>query len=340
MRAVCRGFVLTSIYLDCCPAFLLSALTFDILRLLSDGAFHSGEALAQRLDLSRASVWQALQGVEQYGVEIHSVRGKGYRLSQPIEWLDAARIAAAAGDAGKRLSLALFDQLESSNSVLLRRAAQCNSGTVLACEWQSAGRGRLGRQWLGNLGGSLLFSLLWRFEQGVAGLSGLSLAVGVALVRALRLAGITDARLKWPNDVFLPQGKLAGILIEVSGDTLGPSQVVIGVGLNLRLGQMQRQIGQPVAALGQPVSRNLLLGLLLQQMLLVLDQFSVHGFAVLREEWQSMHYLHQQPVRLLAPNGTERFGVVQGVAEDVTLLLDEAGVLERIHAGEISLREC
>ena len=154
LRAVCRGFVLTSIYLDCCPAFLLSALTFDILRLLSDGAFHSGEALAQRLDLSRASVWQALQGVEQYGVEIHSVRGKGYRLSQPIEWLDAARIAAAAGDAGKRLSLALFDQLESSNSVLLRRAAQCNSGTgdsgwaISAGVYYSRCYGVLNRAWL------------------------------------------------------------------------------------------------------------------------------------------------------------------------------------------------
>lgn len=135
--------------------------TFDILRLLSDATFHSGEALAQRLDVSRASVWQALQGVEQYGVEIHSVRGKGYRLSAPIEWLDSAAILAAAGPAAARLQLQLADCVESTNSLLLRSAAQPgSSGRVLASEWQSAGRGRLGRQWLGNLGGSLLFSLL------------------------------------------------------------------------------------------------------------------------------------------------------------------------------------
>lgn len=197
-----------------------------------------------------------------------------------------------------------------------------------------------GRQWLGNLGGSRnLFSLLWRFEQGVAGLSGLSLAVGVALVRALRLAGITDARLKWPNDVFLPQGKLAGILIEVSGDTLGPSQVVIGVGLNLRLGQM-RQIGQPVAALGQPVSRNLLLGLLLQQMLLVLDQFSVHGFAVLPRR-MAEHALSSSTAGTLAGakwNRTLRRGAGGGGRRHP--VARRGRVLQRIHAGEISLREC
>jgi len=327
-----------------CKSFLsrqLNSLSLAILRLLADGAFHSGEALAERLGVSRASIWQALQGVEDYGVELHSVRGKGYRLQQPIEWLDRDRVLAAI-DAGMatRLELQLLDCAESTNATLMRMAAQARTGTVLAAEWQSAGRGRLGRRWLAGLGGSLLFSLLWRFERGIAQLSGLSLAVGVALIRALQRAGIDDASLKWPNDVLWRGGKLAGILIEVSGDTLGPSQVVIGVGLNLRLGDRTKQIAQPVAALGLPVSRNQLLGLLLQQMLLVLDQFAVHGFAALRDEWQAMHYLHLQPVRLLAPNGTERFGVVQGVAEDGTLLLDEAGVLQRIHAGEISLREC
>lgn len=316
--------------------------TFDILRLLSDATFHSGEALAQRLDVSRASIWQALQGVEQYGVDIHSVRGKGYRLSAPIEWLDSAAILSAAGSASARLQLQLADCVESTNSLLLRSAAQLgSSGKVLASEWQSAGRGRLGRQWLGNLGGSLLFSLLWRFEQGIAQLSGLSLAVGVALVRALRQAGVNDATLKWPNDVFLPQGKLAGILIEVSGDALGPSQVVIGIGLNLRLGAMAERIGQPAAALegNSNVSRNALFGMLLQQLLLVLDEFAANGFAALRDEWQSMHHLQGKMVRLIAPNGTERFGLVHGVADDGTLLFDEAGVVQRIHAGEISLRE-
>lgn len=320
----------------------MNTLTFDILRLLSDATFHSGEALAQRLDVSRASVWQALQGVEQYGVEIHSVRGKGYRLGAPIEWLNSAAILAAAGPAAARLQLQLADCVESTNSLLLRSAAQPgSSGSVLASEWQSAGRGRLGRQWLGNLGGSLLFSLLWRFEQGIAQLSGLSLAVGVALVRALRLAGVNGATLKWPNDVFLPQGKLAGILIEVSGDALGPSQVVIGVGLNLRLGAMAQQIGQPAAALADDshLSRNALFGLLLQQLLQVLDEFAAHGFAALRDEWQSMHHLQGKMVRLIAPNGTERFGMVHGVADDGTLLFDDAGVVHRIHAGEISLRE-
>lgn len=330
-----------------CKSFLsrqLNSLSLAILRLLADGAFHSGEALAERLGVSRASIWQALQGVEDYGVELHSVRGKGYRLQQPIEWLDRDRVLAAI-DAGMatRLELQLLDCAESTNATLMRMAAQARTGTVLAAEWQSAGRGRLGRRWLADLGGSLLFSLLWRFERGIAQLSGLSLAVGVALIRALQRAGIDDASLKWPNDVLWRGGKLAGILIEVSGDTLGPSQVVIGVGLNLRLGDRTSEgIDQPAAALLQPggvfLSRNHLLGCLLQELVRVLDGFAAGGFAALRDEWQRYHGLHGRPVRLIAPDGRTSLGVVAGVTDDGTLLLDEAGVLRQVHTGELSLR--
>ena len=342
--AVCRAWLCANIGRKSFSPRQLNSLSLDILRLLADGAFHSGEALAERLGRSRASVWQALQGVEEYGVELHSVRGKGYRLARPLEWLQGDAIAAAMGETAARIGLQLHDSIDSTNAALLRLAQQqAAPGTVLAAEWQSAGRGRLGRQWLANLGGSLLFSLLWRFERGIAQLSGLSLAVGVALIRALRLAGIDDATLKWPNDVLWRGGKLAGILIEVSGDALGPSQVVIGVGLNLQLGaHTAGRIGQPVAALcdeaGSGVSRNRLFGLVLQQLVWLLDEFGAGGFAAVRDEWQRYHGLQGQPVRLLAPDGRVMLGVAVGAAGDGTLLLDQDGVLRSIHAGEISLR--
>ena len=132
----------------------------------------------------------------------------------------------------------LADSAVSSNTVLLQRAALgAASGSVLAVEWQSAGRGRLGRVWHSGLGSALTFSLLWRFEFGLSALSGLSLAVGVAMMRALEKIGVSDIGLKWPNDVLTKSGKLAGILIEAQGDMLGPSLVVIGIGMNLRLPQ-------------------------------------------------------------------------------------------------------
>ena len=186
-------------------------LTFALLRLLVDGEFHSGTTLAQRLGISRTSVSNALRGMEGYGLALYSVRGRGYCLSNPPQWLKAASIDRALGELARQFKIEILDSASSSNTLLLQRAAQgAPGGSVLAVEWQSGGRGRMGRVWHSGLGNALTFSLLWRFEQGLSALSGLSLAAGVALIRALRALGIANAQLKWPNDVLGTQGKLAG----------------------------------------------------------------------------------------------------------------------------------
>lgn len=319
-------------------------LTFTLLRLLADGEFHSGEALAQRLGISRASVNNALRGVEDFGLTLYSVRGRGYRLADPLQWLDAARIAGHLGKLRKRFHIDILDSAASSNTLLLQRAAQgAPSGSVVAAEWQSGGRGRLGRAWHSGLGGALTFSLLWRFERGLSALSGLSLAVGVAAMRALDELGINGASLKWPNDVMTQKGKLAGILIEAQGDMLGPSAVVIGIGLNLsRARAVEEKVDQPMAVLADladaPPERNLLLAVLLRALHGVLEEFAAGGFAALRAEWERRHGLQGRPVRLLMPDGGKVPGIARGAAEDGALLLETAQGVQRFNAGEIGLR--
>jgi len=223
------------------------------------------------------------------------------------------------------------------------------NGSVLAVEWQSGGRGRLGRSWHSGLGNALTFSLLWRFECGLSGLSGLSLATGVALIRALHGMGISGAGLKWPNDVLGAGGKIAGILIEAQGEMLGPSAVVIGIGINLTLPQQLRpRIDQPVSALSQLASvlpgRNLLLASVLYELASVLRQFSAEGFASLREEWENYHLYQNQEVQLSLPDGNIMQGVVRGVNRDGALLVEVKSAAGKppemriFHAGEISLR--
>lgn len=319
------------------------SLTFTLLRLLADGEFHSGEDMARQLGMSRASVHNALQDVAQYGVLLHSVRGRGYRLSQPLCWLDKDRILAEVGAARAMLDIEILECATSSNALLLQAASQgAASGRVLAVEWQSAGRGRLGRTWHAALGESLTFSLLWRFECGLAALSGLSLAVGVAMMRGLRELGVRDAGLKWPNDVMLPSGKLAGILLEAQGDMLGPSAVVIGIGLNLATPSEAGKIGQAVgdlAACGVPPSqRNKVLAVLLSQLLDVLREFTAHGFAALREEWERAHIHANRPVALLMPDGKRIQGIALGVTEEGALRVETAEGLGEFHSGEVSLR--
>jgi BirA family biotin operon repressor/biotin-[acetyl-CoA-carboxylase] ligase len=193
------------------------------------------------------------------------------------------------------------------------------------------------------LGASLTFSLLWRFQCGAAALSGLSLAVGVALIRALHGIGVTEAKLKWPNDVLVDQHKLAGILIELQGDMEGPSAAVIGIGLNLRLPQhVKRHIDQAATDL-QSLMRiqpnpSELLGLLLRHLAEVLNEFENRGFEQLREEWTTHHAYHNRPVLMLMPDGREVQGQVMDVASDGVLLVETAAGIQRFTAGEISLR--
>jgi len=214
---------------------------------------------------------------------------------------------------------------------------------VLAAEWQTSGRGRRGRVWHSAPGAALTFSMLWRFQQGAAVLAGLSLAVGVAMMRALAALGVEGAGLKWPNDVLWRGRKLAGILIEMQGDTLGPSAAVIGIGLNCRLPDvLVNRIEQPVAdlatACGAAPERNHVLALLLTELERVLDAFARDGFAPLREEWQRHHVHQRRPVRLKLPDGGAVSGIADGVADDGALLLVTAKGPRRFHSGDISLR--
>jgi BirA family biotin operon repressor/biotin-[acetyl-CoA-carboxylase] ligase len=322
----------------------MSATMFDLLRRLADASFHSGTALARELGATPAAVQAGLRELERLGLELVRARGRGCRLAEPYEFLDAAALRAQLGVQAGHFRLELLDACASTNTLLLERARRgAPSGSVIACELQSAGRGRRGNSWQSGLGGSLTFSLLWRFSRGPAGLAGLSLAVGVAVARALASLDVAGVQLKWPNDLLHAGRKLGGILIEVQGEAAGPSAAVIGIGLNLRLrAGMREAIAQPVtdlAAIADPVPRrNRLLAAALIELVPVLGQFAEQGFAPLRQEWMSRHAHQDQPVTLGLREGESVAGKAVGVAEDGALLIETARGLERFVNGEPSLR--
>lgn len=323
----------------------MSALTFLALRRLADGRFHSGEDVARELGRSRATLSEALKCAPDLGIELFSVRGKGYKLATPIEFIDAERLREAMGAGARRVSVEVVDQIDSTSTRLMERAAVgAASGTCIVAEWQSAGRGRRGRAWVSSLGGSLTFSLLWRFERGAGHLGGLSLAVGVAVARALESCGVDRVRVKWPNDVVCDFRKIAGILVETSGEMQGPSVAVIGVGVNYRLGEpVLDRIDQPVADVAQCApampSRNELLARLLTQMCVALDAFDRDGFVALRDAWRSLHAYHGRKVRVIpgreAPFDAE---VVDVGADGVLVVRTADGQLVSLASAEISLR--
>lgn len=322
----------------------MKALASSVLKRLSDGDFHSGERLARALDLSRASIWHAVRELESAGLEVYKVRGRGYRLARPLTLLDRGEIERCLGAQRGRFLLDVRDTVDSTNTVLLQRAAGgAPGGTVVAAEWQTGGRGRQGRPWHAGLGEALTFSLLWRCERGAAALSGLSLAVGVALARALAAAGAPDTVLKWPNDVLWRGRKLCGILIELAGDTLGPTAAAIGIGVNVQLSEATRaRISQPAAdleeACGRAPDRNRLLAGVLAELDSALDAFARDGFGPVRAEWQRRHAHQDRRVTLALPGGGRLTGRARGVADDGALLLETRAGTQRYHSGEVTLR--
>ncbi|MDP2239569.1 MAG: biotin--[acetyl-CoA-carboxylase] ligase [Burkholderiales bacterium] len=322
----------------------MKPLQFKVLRLLADGEFHSGETMANALGKSRASIWLAVRELDGAGIEVYKVRGRGYRLAQSLSLLDQDDIVRQLGADAGAFMLQIMDSVSSTNTLAMQCAARGGSAIpVIAAEWQEAGRGRMGRAWHAGIGGALTFSLLWRFPQGAAFLAGLSLAVGVALMRAFDALGIKEAGLKWPNDAVWRGGKLAGILIEVQGDMLGPSTAVIGIGVNVRLSQAVRdRIDQPVSdletACARSLDRNRVFALLLRQLRDALNTFARAGLAPFRDDWHRYHAHQDQMVTLILPDTRLEHGCARGVAEDGALLIETPAGLRRYHSGEISLR--
>jgi BirA family transcriptional regulator, biotin operon repressor / biotin---[acetyl-CoA-carboxylase] ligase len=315
-------------------------LAFAVLRALSDGKFHSGEKIAHELGCSRTLIWQAVHTIEnEFDLAVFCVRGQGYRLAVPFDWLDVASIRSGLDEiAADVWTVAVADEIDSTNTRLMTHAVGGGPhGLVLAAERQSAGRGRLGRRWQARIGSCLMFSVLWRFDRGLAELAGLSLAVGLALARVLRRLG-APVELKWPNDLLLQGRKLAGILIELSGDALGPASVVIGIGLNMI---EPAELDQPIAALaecGITISRNALLAELLNELNRVLTAFNHDGFAPFADEWMLLSAHQDEPVRLSFPQGDALEGVARGVAQNGALLVDTPAGRQVFHVGEVSLR--
>ena len=332
---------------------MLTSLGFTLLRQLADGAFHTGEDLAANVGLTRARVSQLLKEAETAGLALERIRGRGYRLLAAPDFLSADLIRAALSENVRRnpdiplVAIEVVDEIASTSTELLRRANRKDiHATALVAEWQTAGRGRRGRKWSAVAGGSLTFSLGWRFDQGAGYLAGLSLAVGVAVIRALEAEGLPGVELKWPNDLIHRHLKVGGILVELNGDALGPSTVVVGVGLNVRMpASAKRDIEQPVSDLtavagrgAEPIDRNRLLGRLVAELASAFSAYADSGFPSFAAEWQRRHAYQGKPVRLLLPDGASVNGTVAGVDSSGALVLADGPRRSRFLSGEISLR--
>ncbi len=240
--------------------------------------------------------------------------------------------------------LLTFNELPSTNDYLLKHAAHFAHNTV-ACfaEQQTAGRGRLGRAWVSPYAANIYLSLLWHFSLTINQLAGLNMVIGISIIETIQsITTAPDLMLKWPNDVYWRDKKLAGILIDLAGESNGVSSTVIGIGINVNMPDSAADdINKPWVDLhtitAKTISRNQLAGVLVERLLINLQQFQKHGTSEFCEKWKALDYLFGKQISISTATNSIS-GIAQGINEQgQLLLLTTSSVITPISAGEASV---
>ncbi|HEX4045600.1 MAG TPA: bifunctional biotin--[acetyl-CoA-carboxylase] ligase/biotin operon repressor BirA [Gammaproteobacteria bacterium] len=280
---------------------IISTKLIQLITLLNDQAYHDGTTIGEKLNVTRSAVWKMIKKLHAYGVQIESVKGKGYRLITPLKLLDRRSIRQQLTD--KIVKIEVFESIGSTNEYLKSYYTDKATRICLA-EQQEQGKARLQRNWYSPFGLNVYFSCLYHFQQDMSELAGLSLVVSLAVVKTLHGYGLpASLAVKWPNDVVYLGQKLAGILIEVQAETHGVCHAIIGIGINVNIHQdANRQIDQPWTSLmnilDEYIDRNQLCATLANYLLQDLKRFEKLGLAAFMAEWQTVDLLTGQMVTL------------------------------------------
>ena len=318
-----------------------------LLHTLADGKFHSGQILADTMGISRTAVWKKLNSLQnKYALQINSVKGRGYQLSPAINFINPEVVLKKVDDP-ENLELHSFVELDSTNQWLLEQHSSNKHAAsihkkICHAEFQRHGRGRREKKWLSPLGCNLYFSIGWCFELPMAGLSQLSLLTGVALVETLESIGVKNAGLKWPNDIYIADKKLAGILIELRGEATGPTTAVIGIGINISMPESSgNDIDQAWTDISQhcrPLpSRNDLLALFIQSLVRMLTNFTDITTEQCSQFWKKYDILNSRNITIQT-NNTTLSGIARGIHDDGSLIVSIDGSNQYFHAGDVSLK--
>lgn len=314
----------------------------QLLSALSQGEFQSGQVLADTLGLSRTAIANHIKQLQQLGLDIYKVKGRGYRLAEAITLLDAGKISQLRKVGCPDILVQHIT--DSTNSQLMQKVQDglvTQPGYTIVAEAQTAGRGRRGRHWYSPFAASLYFSMYWRLEQGIQAAMGLSLVVAIAIARLLKQQYQLEAKVKWPNDVYANGKKLCGILVELAGQAHAGCDVIIGIGMNIRLPQqalnnIDQQYIDLADASGQVIDRNLLVAMLQQQLISLLAEFSENGFAGFVDEFDHYNQYRDKAIKLIG--NTEIKGTCLGVDKQGALLIKTAAGVQAYFGGELSLR--
>lgn len=309
---------------------------------LNDGKVHSGQSLATEFGVSRTAIWKLVRRALKESFDIQTVRGRGYQLVSPVDFLDREIIIKNVGSASSQpVTLSVVDEIDSTNAEVMRMLVTGGRALpVVAAETQTAGRGRRGQPWSSPAGDNIYLSVGLSLSGGFSAVDGLSLVLGVAVAEVLERLGAAPVGLKWPNDIFIDGFKVGGILVELQGELQeGVVHAIVGLGLNVHMTEAP-DIDQPWTslALARPQlnwSRSALVGNLIAGIVDASDKFQRVGFAGFRDSWQSRDEFFNR--ELVARDGKWQ-GIGQGIDGSGNYMLRTDEGEFSVRSGEISLR--
>lgn len=308
-----------------------------LIKILADGNIHSGEQLGESLGMTRAGINKHIQTLRSWGIDVQTVAGKGYQLDAPMNLLNADIV----NQNIKGEPASVIPVIDSTNQYLIQRISELKSGDVCIAEYQSAGRGRRGRQWISPFGRNLYLSMYWKLYQGPAAAIGLSLVVGVIMAEVLQKLGAGGVKVKWPNDLYLNDKKLSGILVELTGKTGDVAHIVTGIGINIAMSKNQNEVINQqwinLEQVGIRIDRNELACEITNALREAFTQFEKQGLSIFIERWKSLDNFMHRRVKLIIGE-KEIFGIAKGINDQGALLLEQDGKVTPYIGGEISLR--
>ena len=318
---------------------MISLNLIRLVEMLSDLEFHDGEKLGKSLGITRSAIWKIIQKLTDYGIEISSIKNKGYALKEPLLLLDQVKIGQEI--INDNIELEIFETIESTNNYLKKNLNPLKQKICFA-EMQTSGRGRMGRNWHSPFGQNIYMSYARLFAKDASELSGLSLIIGMACLNAIKEIGIDiPIKLKWPNDgIYLGQ-KMMGILVELQSESYGETMAIMGIGINVNALLDSPIITQEWTSLrkitGRYVNRNQLCIALIDNLNFYLEQFIQYGLREFIPKWQELDYLYNQKVKL---NNDNISAIAKGIDQHGNLLLElGTGEIKAFSSGEISIQK-
>lgn len=316
----------------------------DLLRRCPE-EYLSGEEISRQLEVSRTAIWKHMQTLKQAGYQIEAHPRQGYRLKNLPDLLlpYVIRDTLNTKVMGQG-EIYYFSEIDSTNNEGKKQAnLGCVEGSIVLAEEQKGGRGRLARGWFSPKGKGIWLSIILRPPFNPYDAPKCTLMAAVAVTKAIRSMTQVECGIKWPNDILYQGKKLVGILTEMSAEIDAINHVVIGMGINVNIGEHEfpdelQSIATSLSMIrGEEISRLTLLNGILGELEVVYNQVVQNGFIPMLNEWRELSVTLGQQVDVVG-SGRNFSGTAIDIDQDGALLVQTEQCLEKVLAGDVSIR--